>query len=176
MRSSLDGTWIVVARFGLFLQEFHVAQHAQPAQSYGFSLWFGTALIAVGVATNGFSGWHHVRLIRELNRGDMAHAAPATQAVAVAFFLALVGLVLVRSSTRWPFENGKEISVTLNQGKGIIDTASNHPMDQAVERLKGILFALIDHSGEAEKVGMSMRPTKLLIFGSPEAGTLPASP
>ena len=73
--------------------------------------------------------------------------------------------------------------MTLNQNKGIIDTASNHPMDQAVERLKGILeakgvtlFALIDHSREAEKVGMSMRPTKLLIFGSPEAGTLPASP
>jgi uncharacterized protein (DUF302 family) len=33
------------------------------------------------------------------------------------------------------------------------------------------LFALIDHSGEAEKVGMKMPPTKLLIFGSPKAGT-----
>ena len=33
------------------------------------------------------------------------------------------------------------------------------------------MFALIDHSGEAEKVGMKMRPTKLLIFGSPRAGT-----
>ena len=32
-------------------------------------------------------------------------------------------------------------------------------------------FALVDHSGEAEKVGIKMRPTKLLIFGSPEAGT-----
>ena len=34
-----------------------------------------------------------------------------------------------------------------------------------------ILFALIDHSGEAEKVGMKMPSTKLLIFGSPKAGT-----
>ena len=33
------------------------------------------------------------------------------------------------------------------------------------------MFALIDHSGEAEKVGMPMRPTKLLIFGNPKAGT-----
>ena len=33
------------------------------------------------------------------------------------------------------------------------------------------LFALVDHSGEAEKVGMKMNPTKLLIFGSPKAGT-----
>jgi uncharacterized protein (DUF302 family) len=47
-----------------------------------------------------------------------------------------------------------------------------------VEKLKGILqakrvtlFALIDHSGEAEKAGMKMRPTKLLIFGNPRAGT-----
>jgi uncharacterized protein (DUF302 family) len=61
---------------------------------------------------------------------------------------------------------------------GIIDIPSNHSVDQTVERLKSILqskevtlFALIDHSGEAEKVGMKMRPTKLLIFGSPKAGT-----
>jgi len=33
------------------------------------------------------------------------------------------------------------------------------------------LFSLVDHSGEAEKAGMKMRPTKLLIFGSPKAGT-----
>jgi uncharacterized protein (DUF302 family) len=61
---------------------------------------------------------------------------------------------------------------------GIIDTPSNHSVDQTVERLteilpaKGLtLFALIDHSGEAEKAGMKMRPTKLLIFGNPKAGT-----
>ena len=43
---------------------------------------------------------------------------------------------------------------------------------KGVLELKGIkLFAVIDHSGEAEKVGMKMRPTKLLIFGSPKAGT-----
>jgi len=63
-------------------------------------------------------------------------------------------------------------------GKGIIDRPSNHSVDQTVDRLKTILqfkgvnlFALVDHSGEAEKVGMRMRPTKLLIFGSPKAGT-----
>ena len=63
-------------------------------------------------------------------------------------------------------------------GKGIITIPSGHSVDQTVEKLKGILqakgvalFALVDHSGEAEKVGMKMRPTKLLIFGSPKAGT-----
>jgi uncharacterized protein (DUF302 family) len=34
-----------------------------------------------------------------------------------------------------------------------------------------MLFALVDHSGEAEKVGLKMPPTKLLIFGNPRGGT-----
>ena len=68
------------------------------------------------------------------------------------------------------------MSSTANNG--IVNQPSNHSVDQTVEKLKGILqakgvamFALIDHSGEAEKVGMKMRPTKLLIFGNPKAGT-----
>ena len=61
---------------------------------------------------------------------------------------------------------------------GIITIASNHSVDETVAKLAAILkskgvtlFAFIDHSGEAEKVGMKMPPTKLLIFGSPKAGT-----
>ena len=61
---------------------------------------------------------------------------------------------------------------------GIVDKPSNHSVDATVEKLKGILqskgvtlFATVDHSGEAAKVGMKMPPTKLLIFGSPKAGT-----
>jgi uncharacterized protein (DUF302 family) len=68
--------------------------------------------------------------------------------------------------------------MTLSKGMGIIDVPSNHSVDETVEKLNGILnakgvtlFALVDHSCEAEKVGMKMRPTKLLIFGSPKAGT-----
>jgi len=68
--------------------------------------------------------------------------------------------------------------MTSGANRGIIDKPSNHSVEQTIERLKGVLqskgvklFALVDHSGEAEKVGMKMRPTKLLIFGSPKAGT-----
>ena len=68
--------------------------------------------------------------------------------------------------------------MAVNKSNGIIDTPSNHSVDQPIEKLRGILqakavtlFALVDHSGEAEKVGMKMPPTKLLIFGSPKAGT-----
>jgi uncharacterized protein (DUF302 family) len=61
---------------------------------------------------------------------------------------------------------------------GIDSRPSKHSVEQTVEALtallksKGIaIFALIDHSGEAEKVGLKMRPTKLVIFGNPKAGT-----
>jgi uncharacterized protein (DUF302 family) len=68
--------------------------------------------------------------------------------------------------------------MTSNQDNGIVTIPCHHPVGQTVERLeenlkaKGIqLFALVDHSGEAEKAGMQMPPTKLLIFGNPKAGT-----
>jgi uncharacterized protein (DUF302 family) len=68
--------------------------------------------------------------------------------------------------------------MALAAGKGVVDKPSNHSVDETVEKLKGLLaakgvtlFALIDHSGEAEKAGLNMHPTKLLIFGSPKAGT-----
>jgi uncharacterized protein (DUF302 family) len=42
----------------------------------------------------------------------------------------------------------------------------------ALLKAKGIaLFALVDHSGEGEKAGLKMPPTKLLIFGNPKGGT-----
>ena len=61
---------------------------------------------------------------------------------------------------------------------GIATIPSHHSVEETVQRLKEILttnavklFAVIDHSGEAEKAGFAMRPCKLLIFGNPKAGT-----
>jgi uncharacterized protein (DUF302 family) len=61
---------------------------------------------------------------------------------------------------------------------GIVALRSAHSVSQTVEKIeqalqaKGVkLFAVVDHSGEAEKAGMRMPPTKLLIFGNPKAGT-----
>lgn len=61
---------------------------------------------------------------------------------------------------------------------GLAQIASRYSVDETVRRLeaafveKGMkVFALIDHSGEAEKVGLKMRPTKVVIFGSPKGGT-----
>lgn len=183
---ALMGFGFVVARFALYLQQLQVMQRTPAEHSYGLSLWFGTALIAVGVAVNIFSGWHHVRLVRELDRGETTHSRPYKQAVAVAFFLALVGaamaiyLISIRASTtsHSQLANREENSMALSIDKGIVDIPSNHSVDETVERLKGILqakgitlFALVDHSGGAEEVGMKMLPTKLLIFGNAKAGT-----
>ena len=67
---------------------------------------------------------------------------------------------------------------TLPSKSGLIDLPSNHAVDETIARLKRLLaekgiklFSLIDHSGEAARVEMQMRPTKLLIFGNPRAGT-----
>ena len=66
----------------------------------------------------------------------------------------------------------------MQKEEGIEKIPSHHSVDETVDKRttifksKGVtLFAVVDHSGEAEKVGMKMPPTKLLIFGSPKAGT-----
>jgi len=63
-------------------------------------------------------------------------------------------------------------------GNGLLQVASKYGVEETVRRLESVLaergvrgFALIDHSGEAEKVGMKMRATKLVIFGNPKGGT-----
>jgi uncharacterized protein (DUF302 family) len=61
---------------------------------------------------------------------------------------------------------------------GLIHLESKYSVDETLNRLQLLLqeksvmiFALVDHSGEAAKVGLQMRPTKLLIFGNPKGGT-----
>ncbi len=181
---ALMGFGFVVARFGLFLQQMQFIQKPSAGGSSGFSLWFGTALIVSGVIVNISSGLHYIRLIRSLDRGDAKHSHLATLAVAVAIFLAIVGvgmavyLISVQKPNHANTENIQEEFMAIPKESEIVDIHSHHSVDETVKKLeallnsKGItLFALIDHSGEAAKVGMAMRPTKLLIFGNPRAGT-----
>ena len=103
---ALMGFGFVVARFGLFLQQLQFAEHAPSVQPYGLSLWFGTALIGAGVAINIFSGWHHLRLIRNMKLGRAPRPHITNLAVATSVFLGLVGLgmavylISFRSSNR----------------------------------------------------------------------------
>jgi len=181
---ALMGFGFVVARFGLFLQQLQVIQHGPATQPYGPSLWFGTALIGAGVVVTFYPAWRHTRLVRHLNHGEFVQSGFQVPAVAVAFFLALVGLAMaiylisVRSSANIHIEDSKEVSMASATDNGIVDKASNHSVDETVARLESILqtkqvklFALVDHSGEAARAGLTMRPTKLVIFGNPKAGT-----
>ncbi len=61
---------------------------------------------------------------------------------------------------------------------GIATKPSRYSIEETLERLENVIhskgltvFARIDHSGEAERVGLKMQDAKLLIFGSPKAGT-----
>jgi uncharacterized protein (DUF302 family) len=61
---------------------------------------------------------------------------------------------------------------------GLVRVASHYPFEETMQRLQSIftekglkVFAVIDHSGEAEKAGLKMAPTRVIIFGSPKAGT-----
>jgi len=181
---ALMGFGFVVARFGLFLQQLRVFEHASSAAPYGFSLWFGTALIAVGVLVNAGSAWHHIKLVRQLDRGESGRSHSLFPTVATALFLALVGLAMaiylvsVRRSATIESNLSEDNVMAASENTGIVNKSGAHTVDQTVDKLKNILqtngvtlIALVDHSGEAEKVGMKMRPTKLPIFGRPKAGT-----
>jgi len=61
---------------------------------------------------------------------------------------------------------------------GIVSLRSSHSVDETVAKLKEALeakgiriFVVVDHSGEAARVGLKMPSTKLIIFGNPQAGT-----
>lgn len=68
--------------------------------------------------------------------------------------------------------------MALTHPAGMTEIISRHSVDETLEKLKTLLeakgitlFAVVDHSGEAAKAGLAMPPTKLVIFGSPRAGT-----
>jgi uncharacterized protein (DUF302 family)/uncharacterized membrane protein YidH (DUF202 family) len=178
------GFGFVVARFGLFLQALQIGPSNNPARPYGPSFWFGTALILLGVMVNIVCARNHIHLVQELNRGSPAFNRPSSLAVAVAVILAVLGLAMaiylisVREPSQAHLETRKEKSMASNSENGIVTIPSHHSVDETVAKLekvlqaKGVkLFAVIDHSGEAEKAGLQMRPTKVLIFGNPKAGT-----
>ncbi len=66
----------------------------------------------------------------------------------------------------------------MKTGEGVISKASKYSVPETLDRVDALLqsrgikiFVRVDHSGEAEKVGLKMPPTQLLIFGNPKGGT-----
>ena len=177
----------VLARFGLFLQEFNVVRPDQSTVSYRFSLWFGTMLIFVSVAVCLLALGRYLRLLRMMRTGTESFGNPSALAVGVAIFLAVIGLAMSyyllssRHVSARPLRAQEvpmsAISPALS-GNGIVRLASQHSVEETVSKLETILktkniklFTIVDHSGEAEKAGLKMPNTKLLIFGNPKGGT-----
>jgi uncharacterized protein (DUF302 family) len=66
----------------------------------------------------------------------------------------------------------------MNSADGIVTKSASCTVEEAVNKIKSLLvmhgitlFAVVNHSGEAEAAGVKMPDTKLLIFGNPKGGT-----
>jgi uncharacterized protein (DUF302 family)/uncharacterized membrane protein YidH (DUF202 family) len=180
---ALMGLGFVLARFGIFLREFSLNQPNLPSQSFGLSLWFGTALISLGVVVCLLSLVRYRRLL-QLQQSEAVLSRPSPLAITVALALAILGvamaiyLISVRPIAQNNASKSQETSMAPIPENSILRTASNHSVDETVARLQSILqtkgvklFTTVDHSGEAASAGLKMPPTKLLIFGNPKAGT-----
>jgi putative membrane protein len=91
---ALMGFGFVVARFGLFLQEMHIAQGSTLPTTHFASRWFGTALIVTGILVNLFSIRRHRRLVEQLDRGTIAGYGSSPEGIILGLFLALVGVAM----------------------------------------------------------------------------------
>jgi uncharacterized protein (DUF302 family)/uncharacterized membrane protein YidH (DUF202 family) len=181
---ALMGLGFVLARFGLFLQEFNHLQPYFQVRPYGISLWIGVALILMGVAVCLLSMLRHLRMLKQLETGESLYLRSPRLVIGVAVALILLGLLMTGYlifANPNPLAHASmlgEKPMATNVDNGIVRIPSNHSVDETVAKLQGILqakgvklFAVVDHSGEAAGAGLKMPNTKLLIFGNPKAGT-----
>jgi uncharacterized protein (DUF302 family)/uncharacterized membrane protein YidH (DUF202 family) len=174
----------VLARFAIFLQELNLARPDLRTASSGFSLWLGTGLILLGVLVCVLSLVRYLRLIAMMRRGAKTFENASALAVAIAILLAMVGLAMgfylvsARPVVGLQFLKTQEATMPAIPGNGVVRIASQHSVADTVAKVEAILqaknvklFAVVDHSGEAEKAGLKMPNTKLLIFGNPKGGT-----
>jgi len=181
---ALMGLGFVLARFGLFLQEFNHLQPDFPARSYGISLWIGVALILMGVSVCLLSMFRHLQMLKQLQAGESLYLRSPRLVIGVAVALVILGLVMAgylifaNPSTVAHASMREENSMAASPESGIVRIPSNHSVDETVAKLQGILqaksvklFVVVDHSGEAASAGLKMPNTKLIVFGNPKAGT-----
>ena len=90
---ALMGFGFVVARFGLFLREME-AMGRSPVTRTAFSVWFGTALVMLGVVLNLFAAWRHAEMIRRLDAGETRVPGRSDFGIAVCVVAGLIGLAM----------------------------------------------------------------------------------
>lgn len=187
---ALSGLGFVLARFGIFLQEFAFVRPTVNVRTYGLSLLFGTSLILLGVTLSLLSLQRYLQMVKDLREGRDTLGRASSLAVGSAILLATLGIGMAiylvwakpaplkeEIHSRMQIQT-EEASMATTTDNGIVQIPSKHTVDETVAKVeamlaaKGVkLFAVVDHSGEAEKAGMKMPNTKLLIFGNPKGGT-----
>ncbi|MBB5345508.1 YidH family protein [Tunturibacter empetritectus] len=90
----LMGIGFAVSRFGLFLRQITAAQSHLPANTTGFSLWSGVALVALGVIVNLSSVYRHFQLVHELSSGSWRPGHVSRDAVILGLLLAAAGVAM----------------------------------------------------------------------------------
>src|SRR6266403_954733 len=181
---ALMGLGFVLARFRIFLREFSLNQPSLSPPSSGLSLWFGTALILLGVLVCLLSLVRYRKLLQQLQQSEALLSRPSMMAMMAALLLAILGvamaiyLISVKPIAQNNSSKPQEISMALSPEPGILRIPSKLSVDATVARLQAILqtkgvklFTIVDHSGEAASAGLKMPNTKLLFFGNPKAGT-----
>jgi putative membrane protein len=91
---AMMGFGFVVARFGLFLREVQAIRQNTPLESPRGSLWFGTALVLMGVLVNLAAVFQHIGLMRELRQGTWDADRTRHSGIVVGVALAIVGLTV----------------------------------------------------------------------------------
>ncbi|MCE9603891.1 MAG: DUF202 domain-containing protein [Planctomycetia bacterium] len=91
---AMMGFGFVVARFGLFLRELVATRTEAEHLRLGLSLWFGTALVLLGVVVTICSAVKHRQTVRRLGRGEPLVFRPISLGIVVAWVLGLLGLAM----------------------------------------------------------------------------------
>ena len=176
LRTSLGlaGLGFVLDRAGILLRAMHVpaATIAEEAPHV-----HGVWLVALSLLVNVLAISRHLATLRAMRRAGLTTATPQGPVLLLAVLLTVFSAAL--TITLIPAARAATPRTTaMDIGEGIIRNASPRSVPETLDRLEGILkakgvqvFARIDHSGEASKVGLTMPPTQVLVFGNPKAGT-----
>ena len=177
LRTSLGlaGLGFVLDRAGILLRAMHVpaATIAEEAPHV-----HGVWLVALSLVVNVLAISRHLATLRAMRRAGLTTATPQGPVLLLAALLTVFSAALTITLIPAARAATPQRTAAMNIGEGIIRKASPRSVPETLDRLEGILkakgvqvFARIDHSGEAAKVGLTMPPTQVLVFGNPKAGT-----
>jgi uncharacterized protein (DUF302 family)/uncharacterized membrane protein YidH (DUF202 family) len=196
---AMMGFGFVLDRFGFFLRELSRVSHVG-VRSVHVSLWSGIFLIALGAAVNLGAAVLSYPVLLRARSGENDLPGTWKLGLALAVLTALGGAAIAvllfvtgpaeGAEMRLPPPSGyRERSHPMRSdmssanasppaASGVVSVPSRHNVAQTLERMEAVLkqkeirlFARIDHAAGAREAGLSLRPTTVLLFGNPQAGT-----